>query len=46
MRHHYLEKSDVLNNSQISKMHWIDCEFILLYEDLMKIKHLKNYFHL
>lgn len=42
MRHQYLEKSDVLNNSQISKLHGIDYEFILLSEDLTKIKHLKN----
>jgi len=29
---HHLEKSDVLNNSQISKLYGIDYEFILLSE--------------
>lgn len=49
MRHHYLEKSDVLNNSQISKLYGIDYELILLSEYLTKIKHFKKrnkYFHL
>lgn len=27
-KNHYLKKSDVLNNSQISKLHGVDYEFI------------------
>lgn len=42
MRHHYLEKSDVPNNSQISKLYGIDYELILLSEYLTKIKHFKK----
>lgn len=41
-KNHYVKKSDVLNNSQISKLHGVDYEFIPFSKGLREIKHLTN----